>query len=118
MSSTLLPIQTQTQVQKRRNKPIGTETPTNCPFCKAGPVFGTKFPNIIPIAIARKIHSARNRSRSPRLLKAEDLEALTGSFSRSASAACFSGSCDVGELEGMTSSEGRTLGMIVYLAGQ
>ncbi len=32
---------------------------------------GTKFPNIIPIAIAKKINKARKRSRIPRLLNAE-----------------------------------------------
>lgn len=47
--------------------PIGTETPTNWPFCKAGPVFGTKLPRMIPIAMARKIHIAKKRSRRPRL---------------------------------------------------
>lgn len=51
--------------------PIGTETPTNFPLCNAGPVLGTKFPKIIPIAMARKIHTARNRSKRPRFLKAE-----------------------------------------------
>lgn len=51
--------------------PIGTETPTNFPLCNAGPVLGTKFPNIMPIAMARKIHTARNRSKRPRFLKAE-----------------------------------------------
>jgi hypothetical protein len=56
----------------RGTLPIGTETPTNCPFCNAGPVLGTKFPRIIPTAIARKIHRARNRSRNPRDLKIED----------------------------------------------
>ncbi len=53
--------------------PMGTETPTNFPFCSAGPVLVTKFPRIIPIAIAKNIQNARNRSRRPRLLNAETL---------------------------------------------
>jgi len=50
-------------------------------------VLGTKFPKIMPMAMARKIHSARNWSRRPRLLKAETLVA-------EGSTACFSGSRD------------------------
>jgi hypothetical protein len=78
---------------------MGIETPTNFPFCKAGPVLGTKLPNIIPMAIAKKIHRARKRSNQPRLLKAEVLGALTivpSPFSR----ACFSTSELNGEVEG------------------
>lgn len=63
---------------------MGTETPTNFPFWSAGPVFGTKFPNIMPTAIARKIHRARNRSNQPSALNAEDFSATRVS--------CFSGS--------------------------
>ena len=51
--------------------PIGTDTPTNLPFCRAGPVEGTKFPRIMPTAMARKIQRARKRSIQPRALKAE-----------------------------------------------
>lgn len=52
---------------------MGIETPTNFPFWRAGPVFCTKFPRMIPITMAKKIHSARKRSRRPRLLNAETL---------------------------------------------
>lgn len=62
---------------------------------------------MIPIAIARKIHNARNRSSHPRLLNAEVLEAVIGSSSEY----CFSGSDGMGVGEGTTSSEGRTLGI-------
>ncbi len=47
-------------------------------------MFGTKFPSMIPIAIARKIHSARNRSSQPKPLNADDFSAMAMS--------CFSGS--------------------------
>lgn len=50
---------------------IGMETPAIPPFCSAGPVEGSKYPRIIPMAIARKIHTARNLSRNPSCLKAE-----------------------------------------------
>lgn len=56
---------------KGENEPIGTLTPTNFPFCNAGPVFGTKFPRMIPIAIARNIHRARKRSSQPRPLNVD-----------------------------------------------
>jgi hypothetical protein len=52
--------------------PIGIDTPTNLPFCSAGPVLGTKFPRRIPIIIASRIHSASKRSSQPKALKAED----------------------------------------------
>ena len=65
----------------------GTETPTNFPFWRAGPVEGTKLPRRIPISIARKIQRARRRSRRPRDLKAEIL--VVGEGER---AVCFSGS--------------------------
>lgn len=64
-----------------------------------GPVLGTKFPRMMPIAMARKIHSARNWSRRPRDLKAETLVA-------EGSMACFSGSRD-GE-SGVLLGEERT----------
>ena len=68
--------------------PIGTETPTNLPFCNAGPVLGTKFPSMMPIAIANSIQRARNRSSQPKLLNAET---LSGAMAPSIS--CFSASC-------------------------
>ncbi|KAH7118233.1 hypothetical protein B0J13DRAFT_681032 [Dactylonectria estremocensis] len=52
-------------------KSLLTDTPTNLPFCNAGPVEGTKLPRIMPIAIARRIHRARNRSSHPRALNAD-----------------------------------------------
>ena len=55
----------------RDNLPRGTETPTNFPFCKAGPTLETKLPNKMPIAMAKRIHIAKSRSSSPRALKAE-----------------------------------------------
>ena len=78
---------------------IGIETPTNFPFCKEGPVFGTKLPSMIPIAIAKKIHSARKRSSQPRLLNADVLEALTMGSSPFSSI-CFSTSEFGGEVVG------------------
>jgi len=66
--------------------PMGTDTPTNFPFCKAGPVFGTKFPKIMPMAIANKIQSAKNRSSRPKLLKADI-------FAASSSSPLFIGAC-------------------------
>jgi hypothetical protein len=78
--------------RKRNNIPIGTLTPTNFPFCNAGPVFGTKFPRIIPTAIARKIHRARNRSSQPRLLKMDSFSVVDGSWGD-----CFSMSDERGE---------------------
>lgn len=79
------------------NIPIGTETPTNLPFCKEGPVFGAKFPNMMPTAMARKIHIARKRSSHPKLLKMEVFDILTICSSPSRSA-CFSRSNFGGEL--------------------
>lgn len=76
--------------RKRHGLPIGTLTPTNLPFCRAGPVEGTKFPRMIPMAIARKIHRARYWSRIPRLLKAEVLVVVVESWG-----GCFSGSVEV-----------------------
>ena len=61
-----------------RLSPIGTETPTNFPFCKAGPVEGTKLPRRMPMSIARKIHAARKRSSQPKPLKAEVLVLSVG----------------------------------------
>jgi hypothetical protein len=51
--------------------PIGTDTPTNFPFWRAGPVFGTNLPKMIPMAMAKSIHSARNRSSNPSPLNAD-----------------------------------------------
>lgn len=58
-------------IQVIEYSPIGIETPTNFPRSSAGPVLDTKFPRIIPTAIARKIQIARKRSRMPNWLKAE-----------------------------------------------
>lgn len=58
---------------------IGIETPAIPPFCSAGPVEGSKYPKIIPMAIASKIHTARNLSRNPSCLKA-DREVLAWSI--------------------------------------
>jgi len=57
---------------------MGTETPTNFPFCSAGPVLGTKFPSKIPMAMERKIHNARKRSSQPSPLNAGTLDAFEG----------------------------------------
>ena len=66
---------------------MGTETPTNFPFCSAGPVLGTKLPKIIPMAIERNIHNAKYRSSHPRPLNMEALDlfdaVLVAWFSRS-----------------------------------
>ena len=51
--------------------PIGAETPTNLPFCNAGPVLGTKSPRTMPIAIANRIQRAKNLSSKPEFLNAE-----------------------------------------------
>jgi hypothetical protein len=79
-----------------RDLPIGAETPTNCPFSRAGPVLGTKLPKRIPrsdisivflqtlrrcpvyspIAMARIIHTARKRSNQPSPLNAETLSGM------------------------------------------
>ena len=44
----------------------GTDTPTNFPFCSAGPVLGTKFPNTMPMVMTSKIYIAKYWSRKPR----------------------------------------------------
>ena len=90
---------------------MGTETPTNFPFCNAGPVFGTKFPRRIPINMARKIHSARNRSSNPRLLNADvfDVSTFSSLWPFSASELDI-GCCEDSDLETRTSSEGRAFG--------
>lgn len=67
--------------------PIGTDTPTNLPLCRAGPVEGTKFPRMMPSAIASRIQRARKRSSQPSALKAEMVSGSVGS-----DAAWFSGS--------------------------
>lgn len=54
--------------QNGLNVPIGTLTPTNVPFCSAGPTEGTVFPRTMPTAMAMTIHSTRNRSRNERPL--------------------------------------------------
>lgn len=51
--------------------PMGSETPTKVPLFRAGPTSSTKLPRRMPISMARKIQSARNRSRKPRDLKTE-----------------------------------------------
>jgi hypothetical protein len=50
---------------------MGMETPTNFPFCSAGPVSSTKLPSRTPMIMARMIQTARNRSSMPRDLNAE-----------------------------------------------
>lgn len=39
-------------------------------------MLGTKFPNIMPMAMAKNIHTARNRSSNPMLLNADCLDGL------------------------------------------
>ena len=51
--------------------PIGIDTPTNVPRCRAGPTFETKLPSRTPTIIARRIQRARSRSSHPRPLKAD-----------------------------------------------
>jgi hypothetical protein len=86
--------------KEERDVPMGTDTPTNVSFCKAGPVLGTNSPSMMPMAMARKIHTARKRSSQPRLLYAEVL-LVSG-----ASPGCFSGSAAswMGGLGEVTSS--------------
>ena len=57
----------------RQDSPIGTDTPTKCPFCNAGAVCSTKFPSSMPMAMANIIHTARNRSSQPSPLNADTL---------------------------------------------
>lgn len=52
---------------------MGTDTPTNLPFCRAGPVSGTKLPRRTPMTMANKIQTAKKRSSQPSDLKAEVL---------------------------------------------
>ena len=87
--------------------PIGTDTPTNFPFCNASPVLGTKFPRMIPIAIASKIHKARKRSSQPSPLNA-DVFPATGPGGSS----CFSGS---GAYSGCSETTERWFSMAVSL---
>lgn len=47
---------------------MGMLTPTNSPFCSAGPTDGIVFPSTMPMAMARMIHKTRKRSRSERPL--------------------------------------------------
>jgi len=51
------------------NVPMGMLTPTNSPFCNAGPTESIVFPSTIPRAIARMIHTTRKRSRKDRPLR-------------------------------------------------
>jgi hypothetical protein len=44
-------------------------TPTNSPFCSAGPTESIVFPSTMPRAIARMIHTTRKRSRKDRPLR-------------------------------------------------
>jgi hypothetical protein len=53
---------------------MGTETETNVAVFNTFSVLGTKHPNKIPNTIARKIHSARKRSRNASLLIIEGSE--------------------------------------------
>ena len=55
--------------------PIGIETPTNSPFCKAGPMLSTKLPSRMPTIMASRIQRASSRSSQPKLLKADSLGA-------------------------------------------
>ena len=91
---------------------MGMDTPTNFPFWRAGPVVGTKLPRRMPIAMARKIHRARKRSRRPREEKAEILarEAGVDCFSMSGFETCGEGLgwVDTG-CERMTSCSGPGL---------
>lgn len=48
--------------------PIGTLTPTNSPFCNAGPTPSTVLPMAIPIPMARMIQTTRKRSRNDKAL--------------------------------------------------
>jgi hypothetical protein len=78
---------------------MSTETLTNLPFCNVGPVFGTKLPRMMPIAMASSIHTARNPSNQLRPLNAKiwsgTITALISWFS--ASSAC-PGVCGTGAL--------------------
>lgn len=56
--------------------PMGRLTPTNWPFCNAGPVEGTRFPKMMPMAMASMIHITRNRSRNDRPLRGGTSTAL------------------------------------------
>ena len=80
-------------------QPIGTETPTNFPFCSAELACGTKFPSMMPIAMASSIQSARRRSNQPRFLNAEVFSATTTFFS-----SCFSESVSTPASTGAISS--------------
>ena len=55
------------------NVPMGIETPTNLPFFSAGPTSSTKLPKMMPMAMARKIQSAKSLSSQPRAFKADSL---------------------------------------------
>ena len=70
--------------------PIGTETLTNLPFSRLSVTLGTKFPSKMPMTMARKIQTARNRSSHPRDLKADTFFSTRACVS--ASWVCFSSS--------------------------
>lgn len=95
------------------HSPIGIDTPTNFPFCSAGPVLGTKFPNKIPTTIARNIHTARKRSSKPRFLKADCL--LRTSSRGIPFSPCFSTSPDFSGT-GPSTWSGRTWDMLIFLS--
>jgi hypothetical protein len=57
-----------TGIGTSRHVPMGILTPTNSPFCSAGPTESTVFPSTMPMAMARMIHITRNRSRKERPL--------------------------------------------------
>jgi hypothetical protein len=46
--------------------PIGILTPTNSPFCNAGPTESMVLPRAIPTPMAMRIHTTRKRSRKDR----------------------------------------------------
>ncbi len=68
---------------RRRTALMGSETLTNASICNAGPTSLTTFLRRIPISMTRKIYTARKPSRKLRELKAESLDARTGSKSHS-----------------------------------
>lgn len=90
---------------------IGMETPAIPPFCSAGPVEGSKYPRIIPMAMARKIHTARNLSRNPSCLKTEG-EVLAWSTGDSAGGVIVSWA---GELEEGASRPASTFFAKVFI---
>ena len=57
------------KLNQLKDLPIGTLTPTNSPFCSAGPADSTVLPMVMPTPIAVRIHSTRNRFRIESPLK-------------------------------------------------